>query len=232
MKVIYLCIFMLVFLTPTNISAQNTTETPLISAVLYKDISEVKKILAKGVNINEQDENGYTALIWSCSYSTRDIYRDAAKLLIAEGADITIQANDGNTAIIEAAENSTEIFNMLLEKGADIHIKKADGSGIFYNCLGTMINYGREFTDEHMNMINYLIANGANVDDSPTSGDLKGFTPLIFAARENLTAIAKLLIEHGANVNAMNVYDQTPLSLAESAGHAEMIHLLISHGAK
>lgn len=215
-----------------NLVAQPESENQLISAVLYKDISEVKKVLAEGVDINQQDKNGYTGLIWACSYSSREMYSNAAKHLIAEGADVNIQANDGNAAIIEAAGNSPEIFNLLVEKGADIKVKKADGTGALCDCLATTTNYNREFTNEHMKMINYLFSNGANADEAPTSGELKGFTPLIFAARGNVQEIAKLLIEHGANVNAKNIYDQTPLSVAEEAGHTEMIQLLKAHGAK
>ncbi len=216
----------------TNIFAQNaTSETPLISAVLYKGVDEVKKVLAEGVDINQQDGLGYTALIWACSYSSREVYRKSAELLISEGADVNIQAKDGTAAIIEAAGNSPEIFNLLVEKGADITLKKKDGTGAFYNCLATTINYGRDFTDEYMKMINFLLANGASVDESPVSGDLKGFTPLIYAARDNYLEIA-ILIEHGANVNAKNVYDQTPLSVAEDGNHTDMVKLLKAHGAK
>lgn len=217
-------------LTTINLFAQNTTESPLISAVLYKDITEVKKVLAEGTDINQQDKNGYTALIWACSYGSRENYREAAKLLISEGADINIQANDGNAAIIEAAGDSPEIFNLLVEKGADINVKKNDGSGAFFDCLATLINYGYEYTEGYKEVIEFLLSKGANVDDTPLSGDLKGFTPLIFAVRDNKLEIAKLLVEHGANVNAINIYDQTPLSVAE--GKPEMINLLKSHGAK
>ncbi len=210
--------------------AQNTTETPLISTVLYKNIPEIEKVLAEGTDINQQDDKGYTALIWACSYSSREQYKNAAKLLIARGANINIQANNGNAAIIEAAGNSPEIFNLLVEKGADINMKKTDGTGAFYNCLATTINYGRKFTDKNMEIIELLLANGATVDEAPVSGELKGFTPLIYAARDNYLEIAKFLIEQGANVNAKNMYDQTPLSVAE--GKTEMINLLKSHGAK
>jgi ankyrin repeat protein len=220
------------FVSITNIVGQNTPETPLISAVLYKGVDEVKNVLAEGVDINQQDDLGYTALIWACSYSSREEYRKSAELLISEGADVNIQAKDGTAAIIESAGNSPEIFNLLVEKGADITVKKKDGTGAFYNCLATVINYGLTFTDEYMTMINYLLANGASVDESPVSGELKGYTPLIYAARDNYLEIAKFLIEHGANVNAKNLHDQTPLSVAEDAGHTEMIQLLKAHGAK
>ena len=231
-KISVLATVLLAILITPRLFAQTTPETTLISAVLYKGVDEVKKILTEGADINQQDELGYTALIWACSYSSREEYRETAELLIMEGADFSIQAKDGTAAIIESAGNSPELFNLLVENGADITVKKKDGTGAFHNCLATVINYGWTFTDEHMTMINYLLTNGASVDESPVSGDLEGFTPLIYAARDNYLGIAKFLIEHGANVNAKNLHDQTPLSMAEDWSHADMIKLLKAHGAK
>jgi len=219
------------FVFNCNLSAQNTSETPpIIKAVLKASVSEIEQVIAGGANINQQDEKGYTALIWACSYSSRENYREAAKLLISKGADVNIKTNEGNTAIIEAAGSSPEIFNLLVEKGANINVKKNDGSGAFFACLATLINYDFEFTEPYKQVIEFLLSKGFNVDDAPVSGDLQGFTPLIFAARDNKLEIAKLLIEQGANVNAKNIYDQTPLSVAEK--YPEMIELLKANGAK
>jgi ankyrin repeat protein len=223
---------LMLLLASMQIIAQNKTETPLINAVLYKGVDEVSTILAENVDINQQDEKGYTALIWACSYSSREAYRETAKLLISKGADVNIQATDGNAAIIEAAGSSPEVFKLLVENGADINLKKTDGSGAFFDCMATIINYGYEFSSEYQEVVSYLLTNGADVDDAPISGDLQGFTPLIFAARDNQLEIVRLLIDHGANVNAKNVYDQTPLSVAEEGNYSEMIALLKSHGAK
>ena len=226
-----LAVILFSFVFNCNLSAQNTSETPpIVKAALKADVAKIKELITGGVNINEQDEKGYTALIWACSYSLRENYREAAKLLISNGADINIQTNEGNAAIIEAAGTSPEIFNLLVEKGANINVKKNDGSGAFFDCLATIINYGYEFTEQYKQVIEFLLSKGANVDDAPVSGELQGFTPLIFAARDNKLDIAKLLIENGANVNAKNSYDQTPLSVAE--GNPEMIKLLKASGAK
>ena len=85
---------------------------------------------------------------------------------------------------------------------------------------------------DHIKLAEFLLENGANVDEAPVSGGAEGFTPLIYAARANKLDIAKFLIEHNANVNAKNVRDQTPLSLAEKAGYTEMVQLLKDNGAK
>jgi len=237
MKTIYrknafLFAILLSLLCSFNLIAQNTTQSPLISAVLYKGVDEVQKLLSEGADINQQDKDGYTALIWACSYSSRDTYRESARLLISKGADVNIQAKDGNAAIIEAAGNSGEIFDLLLDNGADMNVKKEDGTGAYYNCMVHLLLYGREITENDLELVRLLLANGANVDEAPVSGELKGYTPLIFAVRENNLEIVELLIENNANVNIKNIDGDTPLLLAEKRGYDHLLDILIANGAK
>lgn len=215
-----------------EIGTESDSENKLIKTVLYKGVSEIEKVLSEGVDINQQDKDGYTALIWACSYSSRDTYRESARLLISKGADVNIQAKDGNAAIIEAAGNSSEIFDLLLDSGADMNVKKEDGTGAYYNCMVHLLLYGREITENDLELVRLLLANGANVDEAPVSGELQGYTPLIFAVRENNLEIVKLLIENNTNVNIKNIDGDTPLLLAEKRGDDNMLEILIANGAK
>jgi ankyrin repeat protein len=56
--------------------------------------------------------------------------------------------------------------------------------------------------------------------------------PIHIAARVGCVEIAKLLIEHGADVNAETAkYNDFPLHLAAKEGHLEVVRLLIDNGA-
>jgi hypothetical protein len=58
-------------------------------------------------------------------------------------------------------------------------------------------------------------------------------TPLHDAARLGLTRIAGMLIAHGADVNSRGDYQhRTPLHLAATGGHPDMIDFLLSRGAE
>ncbi|MER9681779.1 ankyrin repeat domain-containing protein [Mesorhizobium sp. M0184] len=57
-------------------------------------------------------------------------------------------------------------------------------------------------------------------------------TPLHVAAEENQTAIAELLISHGAQVEAIQEYGYTPLSRATFYQSTDVMVLLKKHGAK
>jgi ankyrin repeat protein len=73
-----------------------------------------------------------------------------------------------------------------------------------------------------------LLSNGAEVDIR----DKNGMTPLLLAARKGNREIVKLLLAHGADVNAQDYYlAWTPLILASALGHKEVVKLLLEYGA-
>lgn len=61
--------------------------------------------------------------------------------------------------------------------------------------------------------------------------DSLGYTPLHWASLDGNVAVAKLLIDRGANVNARSASAYTPLHNAARGGHREIIKLLLSKGA-
>lgn len=61
--------------------------------------------------------------------------------------------------------------------------------------------------------------------------DSCGCTALHIAAQCGSSAMAKILIEHGAKVNAREAWEETPLHIAAREGSAEVCELLLDHGA-
>jgi len=64
----------------------------------------------------------------------------------------------------------------------------------------------------------------------------EGWTPLHFASREGQMEMVRLLIEHGADVNAQidtyqNYSGTTSLHLAAAYGHKSVVELLLANGA-
>jgi ankyrin repeat protein len=58
-----------------------------------------------------------------------------------------------------------------------------------------------------------------------------GFTPLMFAARENCVACVKVLAEHGANLNFADPDGITPMINSIINGHYDVAELLLARGA-
>lgn len=73
-----------------------------------------------------------------------------------------------------------------------------------------------------------LIENGADVN----AQDNKKRTPLMYASRNDNTAVAQLLIAKGAKVKARDWYHFNPLMYAIQDGHTAIVQLLIEKGAK
>jgi ankyrin repeat protein len=81
--------------------------------------------------------------------------------------------------------------------------------------------------DVHMGAV--LLEAGAKLDAT----DFNGWTPLHRAAHAGYVDFVRLLIEHGAKVDARTQIDElyTPLMEAASAGHAQVVNLLLANGA-
>jgi ankyrin repeat protein len=218
-----LILLTLVFLTVTFTGTSNSGE--LMNKVVYNDIEAVKKLLSTGVNINEQDaQYGSTPLMMACSYEG---YTEMVKLLLDNGADPNIQDSVyGTTALIAAAGISKEVVEMLLAKGADLKIKRFDGTSAFTTCISGILSE-RVTTD----LASLLLEKGADVDEAATSGPAEGYTCLMMAARNKAPDLVRFLVEKGADVNAKAKDGSTALSLANKEKDSEMVKLLKEMGA-
>ncbi len=78
----------------------------------------------------------------------------------------------------------------------------------------------------------YLLDRRADVNAQPSGFDGRG-TPLHWAASKKVARMVELLIEHGADISAIDLqYGATPLGWAEHFKRQEMVELLKSLGAQ
>jgi ankyrin repeat protein len=66
---------------------------------------------------------------------------------------------------------------------------------------------------------------------SPNLSNKYSWSLLMLAALEGNTTAAELLVEHGADIHAVNNVGETPLSLAAHKGHAHLTQWLMDRGA-
>jgi hypothetical protein len=174
-----------------------------------KDLDTLQRLIGRGADVNAQNNNGWTALIWAARYN--NIL--AIRALLAAGADLSIQTNIGNTALMVAAyNNNTEAIGALLAASADVSTQNNFGD----MALMVAANRGNAFA------ISALLAAGADVNAQNNDGE----TALIVAAiHDNIHAIQALLAG-GADINAKNNTGDTALSIAERYGYTEIADLL------
>ncbi|MEE4214466.1 MAG: ankyrin repeat domain-containing protein [Bacteroidales bacterium] len=182
-------------------------------------------LLSAGADINHHDKRqGYTPLMWALN----SCKTDAAKFLIEKGADIKAKSNDGSTALILACGCSEEIAKDLLARGADINVRSDKGNGVITQC--TNIGLSREVISYEF--IEFLLSEGADIDETNTTDYYGGYTPLFWAVESGNEKLVSFLVEHGAKVNARSNKGKTPLSIATEAGYKNIVEVLKSTGAK
>jgi len=115
------------------------------------------------------------------------------------------------------ANGLDDAAKVLIVNGADVNAKPFSS----IPPLAWAVTRGNEEAAE------LLMARGADVNVVVT-----GSTLLHSAAAANQAVIAKLLIAHGAAVNARDDDGRTPLKIALERGSADVAALLRAHGAK
>ncbi len=96
----------------------------LMRAALIGQVSAVRVLAEKGVDVNARDQNGRTALMEAAFAG----HTETVKALLERRADVNAKDESGWTALMEAASKGhTESVKILLEFGADINAKSLTG---------------------------------------------------------------------------------------------------------
>jgi len=143
---------------------------------------------------------------------------DQIQHLVVTGVDVNEKTVRGETPLIIAAlAGNGEIVNYLLQGGADINAQRASGLTALH---------GAAYAGQ-TEIVLLLVARGAAVDGS---SNRFGTPPLILAAEENHIETVSSLLEHGADINAV---EMNGISATSKAGWREqwnMLKLLLANG--
>ena len=170
--------------------------TPLSNAILGKKKQIVDYLLEHGANPNGPAKCFMSPLESAATNNDVVMVKD----LLQRGADPNRIGGTGGTAL--AATNSLECASELLVAGADSNLKNRDGLTVLQSRL---LVIGPEF-------VSALIKAGANVNET---SEASGITPLLFLAMTPRFDNAQILIEAGADVNALSHDGKTPLDICE-----------------
>ena len=188
--------------------------TPLMLAVMSRQIEAVRALLDQGAKVDARDEYGYTALTLAISRKQPDI----ARLLLDRGANPNVVSEIGMPLLPWAVMmEQNDIARLLLERGADPNSCNSDGNPSLYVAV----------LDDNVELVRLLLEHGASPD-----AKMKQWSALRLAITQHNAAIADLLLRHHAECR--NVYSdgQTPLEFAITTDQPEMIRLLKQAGAR
>lgn len=134
------------------------------------------------------------------------------QMLVIDPRLANARAESGASAVMTAIYyGKKDVCDLLLERGAQLDIHEAAASGKFEN----------------------VAALAAQNPAAINSYSADGFTPLALAAFFGHREAAQWLLANGADVNAVakNPTGYTALTGAVARGDAEIVRLLLSHGA-
>ena len=156
---------------------------------------------------------------------------EAARTLLGrDGTRAKRRTELGVTALmIAAAHGQAEVAELLLEAGADPRAKdlRANRPLDYAAGIGHYDPAGREDGGQ-AKVATLLVGRGADVN----SRNWRGVTPLHHAARTARVGVAKVLLVHGALVDAVDVTGETPLRRAVINGpELDMVRVLLGYGA-
>ncbi|XP_075707390.1 uncharacterized protein LOC142741953 [Rhinoderma darwinii] len=185
----------------------------LLAAAAARGEESVRVLLDRGLNENNQDHMGWTALHWAACEGRRSICRT----LVDGGAKVGLRAKEGYTPLLLAAEEGhTGCVELLINRGAPVNQQASDGMTAL--CFAALAG--------HKGTVELLLRKGADPDVKTTQGK-----PLLhLLALQGLADIAKALLEHGTDPEVRDPEERTALHASCWQGDLDMAHLLLGVG--
>ncbi|GJQ78823.1 hypothetical protein Trydic_g2665 [Trypoxylus dichotomus] len=182
---------------------------------LSGNVKLVEYLLEKGSSVDATDDTDYTPLVLAASAGRTEV----VKLLISKGANVNHTTDQGHSSLqYSCSKGWDEIVQVLLDNSADINIADIRGATPLH----------RAASKGNLIIVKTLLKykDKLKIDCRDTYGN----TALHLACEEDRQDEAKLLIEHGASVEVLNLDKKTPLDLC-SRTLLKMITSLTNHVA-
>jgi ankyrin repeat protein len=177
--------------------------TALLAAAAGNNGDTIRLLVARGANVNAQNERGERAL----SFLTRNGNHAVMKLVLEAGANVHYADRDGRSPLMFAVlKRDSVAVRELLRYGTAGEIRALPATADLLSAAAMM---------DDVETTRLLLGAGIGVN----STDRHGRTALIVAVYWGNRSVAKVLIEHGAD-------PQHALNLAREIGNREMIEML------
>ena len=194
----------------------NTSLHHAVRGGCSKEVLET--LINHGADVNATNKNNITPLIKACNKRNKN----AINVLLHAEADPKITDDYGYTCLHHAVAGdcSKEVLETIINHGADVNATNKNNT----TALITACN------KDKINAIKVLLRAGADPKITDESGDAC-LHHVVYGAGDCSKEVLEPLINHGADVNATNNYNETALIIACSKRNTDAINILLSAGA-
>ncbi|XP_026472596.1 protein phosphatase 1 regulatory subunit 16A [Ctenocephalides felis] len=215
----------------------------LLEAAARNDVSEVRRLLQKGVTPDATNEDGLTALHQCCIDDNEEMLR----LLLEYGADVNAQDSERWTPLHAAATCAhLHLVRYLIARGANLLAVNADGNMPYDICeddscldyiesemarrgvTQELIDETRAATETKMlEDLQIIAAAGGDLEVV----DHQGATPLHIAAANGYIRVVEFLLDQHVSTDPKDHDLWQPVHAAACWGHLEVLEMLVHNGA-
>jgi ankyrin repeat protein len=208
--------------------------TPLQWAVYQGDVAEVRRLLRAGANVRLANNYGATPMSLAAEVGNTEMLT----VLLEADANVDSPNPDGQTALQAVARTgNVQAAQLLLDHGATVDAKEKWGGQ-------TALMWAS--ARRHPEMMRLLISKGADVNARSIDRDYQrhvtaegrpknlangGFTPLLYAARENCLTCVDVLLKSHVDVDLPDPDGVSPLLVAIMNANWDLARQLILAGA-
>ena len=168
-----------------------------------------------GADVNCTDNNGVTPLMLLAQNGKTDA---ALKLLQNPDIDISIKDNEGRMAIDYATSSGLRELVKALTLAEDAHADSYGNTTLHHACW-----------NGQGEVVKILLEKDPASVNKPND---EGESPLILAAQKGKNDFTAMLIEKGADVNAVDNSQHSAMFYASEAGYTEIVEQLLIAGAE
>ncbi|RWA06832.1 hypothetical protein EKO27_g8273, partial [Xylaria grammica] len=189
---------------------------PLHMAIRYGGVSVINQLLNNGAKLHAEDSHGRTALDWALCSMAPDPPPPFPHIRKFRGVK-------GGEDKEHEVEERLAVLDLLIKLGVDLNAPRLHGEvtlslAIQVRCEMAAVAFARRILEEGIDV---------------AAQDAYGASALHYAVICGLTEVARLLLEHGADVNqkTKNCQGTTALHAAAKCGFEEITLILVEAGA-
>lgn len=195
--------------------------SPLELAIGQRDADKVRVLLEAGADPGTARHSGESMLMLAAETGNTAI----VQALLEHGAEVDMRdPHYGQTALMFAARaGHAAAAELLLQHGADPDAATTIMPAPAFVAPNSVPGFGFGVG---------ILRGGVPADRGRREPQPGGMTPMLYAARHDHGAVARVLLQHGASIDQAEANGIWPLLMAISNDNPAMAHLLLEQGAR